>query len=137
MRKNTEVTVDGVTDVLPVTQIQGPEVLTDALERLIADVGAPGLDEGSEELHSVTHVTDMQLTHVQLQAELIHQELTDLRYDGEQPAAVGADDIGVIDIPTVVAGSDGTLHELVKDVEIDVAVELGGEVTEIRKQVFP
>ena len=136
MREDAEVTIDGVADVLLITQIKLAEILADALERLVADVGTPGLDEGSEELHTFTDLPDMKFTHVQLQSQMIQEEPADLRHDAEQPVTVRADDIGVIDIATVVAGSEGALHELIKLIEIDIREELGCEVTYRKSTAF-
>lgn len=116
--------------MIHVTQIQRTKVLTYACQSLVADVDTPGLDESTEELHTFTDVTDMQLTHVKLQSQMFLEEPADLRHYGQQPVTVRTDDIGVIDVAAIMPGTQRALHELVKLIEVDVAEELAGEVTD-------
>ena len=116
--------------MIHVTQIQRTQVLTYACQSLVADVDAPRLDESTEELHTFTDVTDMQLTHMKLQSKMILEEPADLRYYTKQPVTVRTDDIGVIDVASIMPGTKRALHELVKLIEVDVAEELAGEVTD-------
>ena len=69
--------------MIHVTQIQRTKVLTYACQSLVADVDTPGLDESTEELHTFTDVTDMQLTHVKLQSQMFLEEPADLRHYGQ------------------------------------------------------
>lgn len=116
--------------MLYVTQIQRTQVPADAVQSLVADIDTPRLDESTEKLHTFTDVADMELTHVQLQSQMILEEPADLGHDSQQPVAVRADDIRVINITAIVSGTQRALHELVKLIEVDVAEKLAGEVTD-------
>jgi len=116
--------------MITVAHIQCTKVLADSGQCLVADIDAPGLDESTEKLHTFTDVTDMQLTHVKFQTQMFLEEPADLGHDSQQPVAVRADDIRVIDITAIVSGTQRAFHELVKLIKVDVAEKLAGKVTD-------
>ena len=106
--------------VSAVAEVELLHVADDPAERLVRYIVAVGLDECSEELHTLTDLADVELAHVEFQRQSVIQELTDRRHLPKQPFVAGVHDRGVIDITPVMACQQHTLHELVELIEIDI-----------------
>lgn len=96
---------------------------------------AVGFDEGSEKLHAMLHVCNLQFSFVEFQTEFREQELAYLRYDGLEPCAVMGHEVGIIDIAAIVPCLQHTLAVLVKFIEIDIREELRGKVADGKSAV--
>ena len=82
MRHQTEVAVDGTERLLAVMTVGRCYVLSYALQGTVGYVCSERLDVGSKELYALADLADGQLSHVQLQPELVSEETPYLRHKG-------------------------------------------------------
>ena len=76
----------------------------------IADIAAAGLEEGTKERYTLTHIANDRLILADLQREPLFQELSHLRSQREQPPSVCRHHIEVVDIAPEVTGDRFMSH---------------------------
>ena len=121
VREYAEIGVDGTLCPLFVLYIELLQSFGYPRECFATYIVAVWLQECAQELHTLMHLTDMEFTHVQLQAQFVGKELSLSRHLTDKPLTVWVYLRGVIDISAIVTAKDVALDELVEWIQIDVA----------------
>ena len=116
--------------------VQGCQFPLHPLQRMAADIDAPGFDECAEKLHAVTGRNDPRLPLVKLQAQFARQEIPGKGLHTHEPFPVRAHHETVVHVPAIVLAVEAAFHVVVKDAQIDIAEELRGEVADGQPAVF-
>lgn len=98
------------------------------VEAGIADISPPRLEVGTEKLHALPHIKNLQLTSMQRKSELRRKERLNLGHQRPQPLLIRTHHIEVIYIPSIVAASEHTLHIVIQLAQINIAEKLARQV---------
>ncbi len=117
--------------------VQDCQLALHPLQRMAADIHAPGLDERAEELHAMAGRNDPRFPLVEPEAQLAVQEIPCKGLHAREPLLVRAHHETVVHVPAVVPAVEAAFHVVVEHAQIDVAEELRREVADGHPAVLP